>query len=102
MELSLRVSLEKIKQMEKVERSTPMGSFMWENLRMTSVMEREFTKILMEEGTKVSGLMISSMVKGRRPGIMEQRLMKVTSSWAKSMEKESLCGQMVLFMKVIL
>ena len=79
----------------------PMGTFTKVNGEMIELTERDYLQILTEQGTQVTGTMISSTAKERSLGIMEKLGTAGSFTRGKRMEKVDSSGMMEAFMKEI-
>ena len=87
-----------IRPMEKEDLSTQMVMFMRGTGCLIKLKDMEYILTWMVPNTKASGRKISSMVKERRHGLMEQ-CMRVTIFMAKNTAKETLSGAMAQYTK---
>ena len=89
-----------IRQMEVANSFMLMEIFMKVNGKMTKRQEKAYIIIVMEPNTMDNGLMIFSMVKVSKHGLMVVS-MKVGIQWVRRVGRENIHGKMVVFMMVI-
>jgi hypothetical protein len=98
----MRDSFIENKLMERVEESLQMATTILEISKMAKQMALVFSKICMVVNMKELGKMICSMVKARKSGITEMKLMKENSLRVKRMVRVNSHGKMDHTMKEIL